>query len=109
MAIFLAISTSSFSQYVKNYYQNGQLRSEGNKINGMQDGEWNYYYDNGHTKWVIMWKMGKQHGLYKRFSNYGTLEVQGYFKNGLEDGEWEYFKNGYVVRREFYKNGKLQY
>ena len=32
---------------IKEYYENGQLKSEGNVVTGQQNGIWKYYYENG--------------------------------------------------------------
>ena len=79
----------------KEYYENDQLRSEGNfKGKSWKDGPWKEYYENGQ-----LWKEGnyKLHGkvgLWKEYYENGQLWKEGNFK-GQEDGLWkEYFKDG---------------
>ena len=36
--------------FFKNYHENGQLKEEGNFINGKKDGLWKFYHENGQLK-----------------------------------------------------------
>jgi antitoxin component YwqK of YwqJK toxin-antitoxin module len=49
LIIFLLVSALSISQNVeKQYFDNGKIKSIGNKINGKRTGEWKYYQENGY-------------------------------------------------------------
>lgn len=66
----------------KDYYENGQLKSEGKYSNGVKTGVWIYYYKNGRVN---------QKGLYI---------------NGNAEGEWNwYYKSGKLLRNENYIEG----
>ncbi len=53
------------------YHQNGNIASEGNYLNGAEDGLWRDYHDNG------------------------VLAAEGHYENGKETGIWKYWnKNG---------------
>ena len=64
------------------YHENGQLLSEGAFKNGKTEGPWVFYYDNG------------------------QLEMKGDFKNGEREGLWiDYYDNGQLNKKGNYKNG----
>ncbi|MGO4477914.1 toxin-antitoxin system YwqK family antitoxin [Massilia sp. 2TAF26] len=48
------------------YHRNGQLASEGNYANGLEDGLWRYYHESG------------------------ELAAEGRYKDGIDTGEWLY-------------------
>lgn len=116
LAIFLSLVlfsevSSAQQQLVTKYWSNGNLRQKGYLKNGLKNGEWRFYYDDGRDFMVINFKDGLENGIFKKFDyRCNCLQKQGIYKNGLAEGEWEYFdKNGYLTRKEFYKNGKLLY
>lgn len=49
------------------YYQNGNVASEGNYIDGLEDGYWKDYYENG------------------------KIAAEGYYSKGEETGKWCYY------------------
>jgi antitoxin component YwqK of YwqJK toxin-antitoxin module len=67
----------------KNYYETGELRSDGRFVNDRQHGEWNYYSINGKKEQI------------------------GNFNNGVIEGEWKwYYPSGNILREEIYERGK---
>ena len=67
----------------KIYYTTGELKAEGEYLNGYKDGKWKYYFLTG------------------------ELEQEGIYKKNLVSGEWIwYFKNGSVKRQEYYRKGR---
>jgi antitoxin component YwqK of YwqJK toxin-antitoxin module len=52
------------------YHRNGQLASEGQYLNGLEDGLWRYYYENG------------------------QLAAEGCYEDGLDAGVWKYYVSG---------------
>ncbi len=68
----------------KEYYLTGELRSEGEYLDGKKVGEWVYYHQNGKVE---------QRGRYD--------------KTGKATGDWKwYFESGNVLRTEKYDRGK---
>ncbi len=92
--------------YVKEFHEDThRLKSEGNYVMGLKDGDW-IYYD----------KLGKVEGRGK-FSNGSGVETLYYpegqvkqithYKNGKKDGEEiQYFPNGNVFSKQVFKDGK---
>ena len=59
------------------YYENGQKESEGNFLNGKQEGHYTNWYDNGNK------------------------ETEGDFKNDKKEGRWTYWYKRGQLREEF--------
>lgn len=93
----------------RSYYDNGNIKEEGNlNNNGLHVGIWKYYFENGRIEKIGLWSIN-------RFTNYKDKEWKWFYKNGYlkEKGYYKYsqeydneFKNGNW--QEFYENGKLK-
>ncbi len=67
----------------KLFYPDGELRAEGNYLNGMKDGTWSFFYRTG------------------------KLEQKGNYKEDLPVGNWKWlFSDGSIHREENYRRGK---
>lgn len=67
----------------KNYYETGELMSQGQFVNDRQNGEWKFYFQNGKPEQV------------------------GNFNGGVAEGEWKwYFPSGNLLREEMYARGR---
>ena len=88
------------------YHENGQLLSEGAFKNGKTEGPWVLYYDNGRLSMKGTFKNGKYEGPWVFYHNNGQLEMKGDFKNGDREGLWiDYYDNGQLNKKGNYKNG----
>ena len=100
---------SKKDRFKKSYHENGQLLSEGNKIEGNQDGLWKYYYENGQLEEESNWKDGNQDGLQKYYYKNGQLEEEGNKIEGNQDGLWKYYhENGQVKTEGNFNEGKKE-
>lgn len=116
----------------KEYYETGQLESEGMMIEGKEDGFWKYYHENGQLdfegnfiegKKTGLWKnyhengilasegvmnTGKKEGPWKHYNENGQLKAEGIYKEGKKEGSWKnYHENGYLESEEIWKEGKI--
>ncbi len=73
----------------KKYYNNGNLREEGQLKNGQGNGEWKYYYENGQLKSVGNYENGKKTGEWKYYLENGNLTELGKYENDKKVGEWK--------------------
>jgi len=68
----------------KVYFETGELRAEGQRVNGRQHGQWTYFYPDGKKMQI------------------------GNFSNGIMEGEWKwYYSSGNIFREEIYLRGRL--
>ena len=88
------------------YHENGQLLSEGAFKNGKTEGPWVLYYDNGRLSLKGTFKNGKYEGPWVFYYDNGQLEMKGDFKNGEREGLWiDYYDNGQLNKKGNYKKG----
>ncbi len=75
----------------KDYWPNGQLKSEEPLVNGLRHGIAHYYWDNGKPYSTFRWTNGKYDGIRLLFRADGSIEQQASTKNGLQHGELQWF------------------
>lgn len=70
--------------WVEYYYPSGEVRAEGEYVDGYKVGKWVYYYKSGIVE-----------------------ETGSYSKSGLPTGDWKwYYENKQLLREETFRNGK---
>ncbi|MES2588653.1 MAG: hypothetical protein V4622_06710 [Bacteroidota bacterium] len=109
-------SIKRMNNYVKNYYDDGTLQSEGNMLNGLPSGVWKYYTPNGQLNQVGEYVQGKRHGRWLKGDlsktnylgdicmnpNLPDLEKRIAYQENLLDIQIRYFKLGKIQKTEFY-------
>ena len=74
---------SGQTEYIKIYYEKyGMLKSEGNYIDGKEEGSFKYYFNNGKLDRVANWSHGTLDGLQQRWYQNGNLRMQENYKEG---------------------------
>jgi len=107
---------------IKEYHDNGQLKSEITYKNGKENGPYTWYWDNGNISDQGAYKDGKLDGPIKVYYYTGELQIEGvlkdrqkvgivrgYYKNGQLKSEGTYRndeRNGPL--KSYFKNGKLR-
>ncbi|MGV3630101.1 MAG: hypothetical protein ACO1O6_02795 [Bacteroidota bacterium] len=116
-------SLNRFDGYVKNYYDDGTLQSEGLMQGGLPTGVWKYYTPNGQLNQVGEYVQGKRNGRWLRGDlsktnylgdiclnpNLPDLEKRLEYQENLLDINIRYFRLGKVINSEYYDinmNGK---
>lgn len=96
---------------VKGYvFSNGVLLCEGiTDMEGRRQGKWKEFYETGELKSEGTYQNSNRTGQWKFFFPNKTIEVVGSYDNkGRMDGEWKwYYANGELMRTEEYANGIL--
>ncbi len=115
-------SVAADGAYHENY-PNGKPFIEGQFRNGLQTGDWTYYFDNGQVNRKVTYDDGKLNGGWEVHREDGTLAAKRSFKGGLRDGEWitydatgkqplaeEHYSQGQQdgVWKTWFPNGKLK-
>ncbi len=109
----------------KIFYKTGELKEEGEYIDGIKEGEWKYYYTNGvieqkgkyvkgkiHGSWSWYYanskkhreetyRYGKEEGVITEFDSLGNIITQGEFIGGLKDGEWFYDLGDHIEKGKY--------
>jgi len=106
LILFTSVCLDAQVQEFKDQYPNGKTRSEGNYVNGFEEGLWKYYYETGTLQEEANYKKGKLHGSVKRHHINGKLMVEGYFSMNAQDSIQRTFTfEGTLVEEGYYKNG----
>ena len=98
----------------KRYYKNSNKTQrfffmENSFVNGLRDGVWRQYWDNGQLWLKENYKNGKKEGSYIQYHENGKLNTNSNYKNGKPDGTWVYYWDNEKIRTKGnYKNGKLE-
>lgn len=92
----------------KFYYENGNIRSEGNfSKEGKKTGPWVFYHENGTVKERSTFIEGNTEGKIVTWFANGVLASEFNYKNGERNGaSAEYYYSGQLKKKESYKGGK---
>jgi hypothetical protein len=75
-------------------------------INGLEEGEWRKYHDNGVLKEKRFYSHGVKVGVLKTWWDNGQLQVLYRFKNGEYNGTcFEWNRNGVLIKKMNYEAG----
>ena len=85
---------------IREYYDNGKLKFEGNHLNGERNGKGKEYNDNGKLKFLGEYLKGERNGKGIEYYGNGKLKFEGEYLNGKK---W----NGKI--KEYYENGELKF
>lgn len=106
--LFLIIFLHSCST-PRQYYDNGNLESQGKTINGQETGKWKYFHSNGNLWQVGHFEEGKQNGEWKFYHENGNRQGIGTLDKGKRQGKWVWFhENGELYTVRIWKDGKLE-
>jgi len=130
--LLVFFNSVSGQQNIKLFYDNGNLASEGQELDGKRMGDWSSFFEDGSLKSMAKYKSGfviQKKEFYKTgevsmssFMLNGTDRMQTYyyFKNGnmkkqgavnankLETGEWLFYnEKGDEVKTVVYDNGQI--
>lgn len=75
-------------------------------VDGMQEGLWTWWYENGQKAQEAVFKYGKEEGPWTWWYQSGQKGVEGAYKNGKEEGTWTWWHaNGQKAMEGAFKNG----
>ncbi|MCF8465151.1 MAG: hypothetical protein K9G41_09935 [Flavobacteriales bacterium] len=93
----------------KEFYETGELRSEGKYKDGMREGDWLFYYRDGKEEQRGTYHKGKPDGDWKWTYSNGQTWREEVFYDGLEEGlAIEYNDTGKVVSKGNYLSGEKE-
>ena len=99
---------SNRKHIVKEYYEDGHLKSEVAYSGRNPDGPGKEYFPDGKVKATFNFKNGKPHGKYTSYYENGQIEYAQDYKDGKLHGLWiGFFKNGKKRDEASYNNGNV--
>lgn len=127
--VFTAIVIRYSMRENKSLYENGQVKVEGRRSGGYNEGTWTWYFNNGNirmqgnfekSKRTGVWKVWNEKGILMSIRNYEKDKLNGYFSDYYNDGKIKtegsfvkdklegavkHFANDSLKEIQFYKNG----
>ena len=90
-------------------YGTGGLKMiEGAYHDGMQEGEWTTWYENGERSAVDHYTNGLQNGLHTSWYANGVKAIEGEYRNGKREGVWTLWDpSGLTSHRQIYKDDQV--
>lgn len=112
-------------------YENQQTKFKGSYDEGLKDGLWEQFLDNGRITERANYSSGRLDGLfekfnekniliiksqykdsilsgdYKEFDDEGKITNEGLYTDALREGAWKFYYKGNLRKESNYKNGKL--
>lgn len=77
-------------------------------VDGVNEGVWEQYYDDGTLKLTGSYRNGEKDGAFKTFFINGKLLVTGFYTNGHQDSTWVFYDDqGNVTMKEYWEDGVL--
>jgi antitoxin component YwqK of YwqJK toxin-antitoxin module len=89
----------------KYFYQDGQVKMEGEILNNKREGVWKAYFKNGQLQSEGVFKENKRIGVGKVYFRNGKLRYEGQYENDEEVGHWKFYNDkGQLVKEKDFKN-----
>lgn len=89
----------------KFYYKNGKLDQKGKYIKGKPEGDWRWFYENGNPWREEIYSKGKEDGSAVEYNDTGLVVAKGEFIEGEKEGLWNY-QYGDFREEGSYKDGQ---
>ena len=81
---------------------------KGKVVNGLKEGKWNGFYENGNLLWSGFYNKGLNVSKWVEYHNNGKVFTIGHFDNGKKIGVWSFFDDhGKIIADEIYKDGTV--
>ncbi|WP_405329879.1 toxin-antitoxin system YwqK family antitoxin [Leeuwenhoekiella sp. LLG6367-2.1] len=115
----LVMGSNEQKTYIKEYYENGILKSEGWSVNNQKTDYWFYYFENGNVKGKGSYETNKKNGYWFFYNQSNAVISQGHYQNGKRVDWWVLLREKNVVEKVqfvndvrqgyslLYKNGNL--
>lgn len=102
--IFIVL-VSTNKEYVKNYYDNSHLKSEGWLINNQKTDYWYYYNNNGKKKAEGHYQLNQKEDYWFFYDENEAVIEQGHYQLGEKNGWWKMYRGDTLVEIK-YKDSK---
>lgn len=72
-------------------YPNGNIKIEGDIVNGIRQGNWISYYENGNKWSECDYDFGEKNGIYRTFYPNGNPKIHGIYKKNKKVDVWFFY------------------
>ena len=104
-----SIELNELSQICTNWYENGNLKSNGVRTEYFESGLWTYWYDNGNKRAEgIFVDKDERGGKWRFWHNNGQMACSGVHKGWSGDGLWKFWDEaGVKIHEKIYRDSEL--
>jgi antitoxin component YwqK of YwqJK toxin-antitoxin module/peroxiredoxin len=89
------------------FYPDGQLEARGSYRDDRRDGFWQHWHENGQPRMAGRYEGDRQSGAWEFWHDNGRLQCRGEYRRGLEHGEWSFFRaDGRLQQRGCFADGR---
>lgn len=107
IGLYLIVFLYSCKDVQKEYYPNGEIRSEIELENGIRNGVSKWYHNNGTLEMEVYFINDKEQGKIISYYDNGKINTESYFLNGIQEGTLvEYYPSGILKSEQNFKKGK---
>lgn len=98
-----------FTGFQSENFPNGKPKTWISRKDGLANGQWQEWLENGKLRYNAYWKDGKGHGLWQYFHDNGTLKYEESYIMDIPNGiSRAYYDNGQLKDDFFWLEGKKQ-
>lgn len=86
--------------YLKKYYDNGSIKSEGWSNEGFKTGYWKFYFKNGEKSEEGYFQSNQRKNYWYFYHENGKIKKEGHFLKGKKTDWWSFYnKNGKIIHK----------
>lgn len=99
--LITTLNNSKFTGTCNTYDQKNNIISTQTYLEGLDHGEWIFYFTDGQIKTQGKLELGKKIGEWKYFHENGNLKQIAYYdESGLKTGKWSFFNEEEILLQE---------
>lgn len=106
MLFFCFLTASGQKTYIKSYYKNGKIKSEGWLQKNHKEDYWFFYHENGNKKEEGHFVENKKSKWWLFYTAKGEIVKKVEFRNNVEEGLGIFYKDGKIIKAARYKLGE---
>ena len=76
---------------VQQFHENGRIQTRGTLLNGLRQGVWNTYREDGLPWSRVTYKAGIKEGLFRTWHVDGKPHIEGQHTGGTPSGKWRFY------------------
>ena len=95
----------------KYFYKNGNIQQKGTYIKNLPNGLWEWWYDGRRKRRTEEYLNGRENGIVNEYDTNGVIITYGEYVYGEREGEWYYIMNDYKEKGNYIggmKTGKWE-
>ena len=82
------------------YYENKQVKMDGEYKNELRDGQWKAWYKNGMIWSEGEYKGGKRNGIGIAYHENGKKYIEGMYRDDVRVGTWRFYDSAGIITKE---------